>query len=137
MIYLCLNFSELILLYNLCWTMCFDVFKSKWNAWRPLLLVVCVSRVFEFVNSLFVMIQGCLISILLKKICFLKEVKNQPVEISIQPVVLHLVYFEKDLKKLDCVWLCCQTNSIDWFVFSTDGFSENINRILLSGFNML
>jgi len=49
------------------------------------------------------MIQGCLISILLKKICFLKKVKNQPVENSIQPVVLHLVFFEKDLKKLDFV----------------------------------
>jgi len=64
---------------------------------------VCVSRVFEFVNSLFVITQGCLISIVLKKICFLKEVKTQPIEISIQPVVLHLVYFEKDLKKLDFV----------------------------------
>ena len=27
--------------------------------------------------------------------------KNQPVEILIQPVVLHLEYFEKNLKKLD------------------------------------
>jgi len=98
-----------------CWTSCFDVSKSKWNALRSLLLVVCVSRVFEFVNSLFVITQGCLISIVLKKICFLKEVKTQPIEISIQPVVLHLVYFEKDLKKLDFVWLCYQTNSIDWF----------------------
>ena len=25
-----------------CWTRCFDVSKSKWNAWRWLLLVVCV-----------------------------------------------------------------------------------------------
>ena len=33
--------------------------------------------------------------------CFLKSVKIQHVEMSIQPVVLHLVYFEKDLKKLD------------------------------------
>jgi len=31
------------------------------------------------------------------------KVKNQLVEISIQPVVLHLVYFEKDLKKFDFV----------------------------------
>ena len=77
------------------------------------------------------MIQGCLISILLKKICFLKKVKNQPVENSIQPVVLHLVFFEKDLKKLDFVWLCYQTNSIDWFVFSTEWFYENLNKILL------
>jgi len=30
-------------------------------------------------------------------------VKIQPVEISIHPVVLLLVYFEKDLKKLDFV----------------------------------
>ena len=35
--------------------------------------------------------------------CFLKCVKIQPVEMSIQPVFLHLVYFEKDLKKLDFV----------------------------------
>jgi len=28
-------------------------------------------------------------------------VENQPIEISIQPVVLHLEYFEKDLKKLE------------------------------------
>jgi len=74
-------------------------------------LCVCLD-VFEFFNSLFVMIQGCLISILLKKMCFLKEVKNQPIEISIQPVVLHLLYFEKDLKMLDFVRLCRQTNSI-------------------------
>jgi len=59
----------------------------------------CVSRVFEFVNLLCVMIQGFFISILLKKICFIKEVKNQPVEIPIQLVVLHLVF----LKKLDFV----------------------------------
>jgi len=61
---------------------------------------VCVCLdVFEFVNPLFVMIQGCLISIILKNMCFLKKVKIQPVE----PVVLHLVYFEKNLKKLDFV----------------------------------
>ena len=47
------------------------------------------------------MIQDCLILILLKKMCFQRKVKNQPVEISIQPVVLHLVYFGKDLKSLD------------------------------------
>jgi len=49
------------------------------------------------------MIQGCLILILLKNMCFLRKVKNQPVEISIQLVVLHLMYFKKDLKKLDFV----------------------------------
>lgn len=65
--------------------------------------------------------------------CF--QVKNQPVEILIQSVILHLVYFEKDLKKPDFGWLCCQTNSIDCFVFSIDCFFENLNRILLSGFN--
>ena len=38
------------------------------------------------------------------KICvFLKNVKIQLVEMSIQPVVLHLVYFEKDLTLLDFV----------------------------------
>jgi len=47
------------------------------------------------------MIQGCLILILLKKMCFQEKVKNQLVEISIQLVVLHLVHFEKDLKNLD------------------------------------
>jgi len=47
------------------------------------------------------MIHGCLIQVLLKNICFLKKGKNQPVEILIQPVVLHLEYFEKNLKKLD------------------------------------
>ena len=61
-------------------------------------LCVCLD-VFEFVNPLYVMIQGCLISILFKNMCFLKKVKIQPVEMSIQPVVLHLVY----LKKLDFV----------------------------------
>jgi len=30
----------------------------------------------------------------------LKKVKIQPIEMSIQPVVLHLVVFEKDLKSL-------------------------------------
>jgi len=39
------------------------------------------------------MIQGYLISILLKKMCFLKKVKIQTIEMSIQPVVLHLVFF--------------------------------------------
>jgi len=33
--------------------------------------------------------------------CFLKKVKIQHVEISIQPVVLHLVDFENDLKNLN------------------------------------
>jgi len=47
------------------------------------------------------MIQGCLILILLKNMCFQRKLKIQPVEILIQPVVLHLVYFENDLKKLD------------------------------------
>ena len=68
------------------------------------------------------MIQGCLILILLKKMCFQEKVKNQLVEISIQLVVLHLVHFEKDLKNLDFDWLCCQTNSIDCFVFLIDCF---------------
>jgi len=49
------------------------------------------------------MIQGCLILIPLKKMCFQRKVKNQPVEISIQLVVLYLVFFEKDWKKLDFV----------------------------------
>jgi len=35
--------------------------------------------------------------------CFLKKVKIQPVEMSIQSVVLHLVYFEKNLKNLTLV----------------------------------
>jgi len=47
------------------------------------------------------MTHGCLIQVLLKKKCFLKKMENQPVEISIQLVVLHLEYFEKDLKKLE------------------------------------
>jgi len=37
--------------------------------------------------------------ILLKKMCFQRKVKNQPIEISIQPVVLHLVYFGKKIRK--------------------------------------
>jgi len=41
------------------------------------------------------MIQGCLIQVLLKKKCFIKKVENQPVEISIQLVVLHLVFLKK------------------------------------------
>jgi len=82
------------------------------------------------------MIKGCLISILLEKMCFLKKVKIQPVEMSIQPVVLHLVYLEKDFKKLDFVWLCCQTNSIGWFMFSIDWFFEKLNKIMWSVFNM-
>jgi len=36
-----------------------------------------------------------------EKRCFLKNVENQLVEISIQTVVLHLEVFENDLKKLD------------------------------------
>jgi len=47
------------------------------------------------------MIQGYLIQILLKKMCFQRKVKNQPIEISIQSVVLHLEYFEKNLKRLE------------------------------------
>jgi len=41
------------------------------------------------------MIQRCLILIFLKNMCFQKKVKNKPLEISIQPVVLHLLDFEK------------------------------------------
>jgi len=47
------------------------------------------------------MIQGCLIQVLLKKRCFLKKLENQPVEISIQPVVLHLEFLKRILKKLE------------------------------------
>jgi len=47
------------------------------------------------------MIQGCLILIIFKKMRFQRKVKNQTIEIFIQPVVSHLVYFENDLKKLD------------------------------------
>jgi len=33
--------------------------------------------------------------------CFQREVENQPVELSFQPVILHLEIFEKDLEQLD------------------------------------
>jgi len=41
------------------------------------------------------MIQGCLVQVLLKKGCFLKKVENQPVEMSIQLVVLHLEFLKR------------------------------------------
>ena len=66
------------------------------------------------------MIQGCLILILLKNMCCQRKVKSQHVEISIQLNVLHLELFEKDLKTLDFVSPCYQTNSIDCFMFSID-----------------
>jgi len=46
------------------------------------------------------MIQGCFILILLKNMCFQRKVKNQPVEISIQLVVLHLVFLKNNFNKL-------------------------------------
>ena len=62
--------------------------------------------------------------------------ENQPVEISIQLVVLHLEYFEKDLKKLEIGWLCSKANSTDCFVYSIGWFFENLNIIMLSWIDM-
>jgi len=41
------------------------------------------------------MIQGCLIQVLLKKYIFIKKVKNQPVELSFQLVVLHVMFLKR------------------------------------------
>jgi len=82
----------------------FDVFKSKWIAWRLCYrLSVCVLCSCEFVNPLKVIIQGCLIQVLLKNGCFLKKVENHPIEMSIEPVVLHLVFLKRNWKRLKLV----------------------------------
>ena len=47
------------------------------------------------------MIQGCLIQVLLKKICFIKKVENQPVELSFQLVVLLLVFLTRIWKSFE------------------------------------
>jgi len=46
------------------------------------------------------MIQTCFNQYLLKKRVFPKEVGKQPVVLSFQSIVLHFVFFEKDLKSL-------------------------------------
>jgi len=46
------------------------------------------------------MIQGQINLNPFEKHMFLKKVKNQPIEMSIQPTFLHLVDFEKNLKNL-------------------------------------
>ena len=60
--------------------------------------------------------------------CFLKKVKIQTVL-----VVLHLVYFEKDLKKLDFVVKLIQ--SVDSCFQSID-FMKTLTKLCLSGFNL-
>ena len=74
---------------------------------------------------------------------FLKSVKFQPVEMSIQPIVWHLVDFKMSLKSFTLFWIWSQTDSIGCFENSTSCFdnstscfSENLNKILLIGFNL-
>jgi len=43
---------------------------------------------------------------------------------------------DNDLKSLALFWLCCQTDSTVCFDKSTGCFCENLNRILVSGFNL-
>ena len=67
--------------------------------------------------------------------CFLKSVKFQPIEMSIQPIVLHLVDFEKDLKSLTLFWLCCQTNSTGCFENSIGCFYVKLYKFVLNDSN--
>ena len=71
-----------------------------------------------------------------KNMSFLKSVKFQPVEMSIQLIVWHLMAFKMCLKNLALFWLCYQTNSTGCFENSTCCFSENLDRILLSCSNL-
>jgi len=67
--------------------------------------------------------------------CFQRKVKNKPLEILIQPIVLHLVDFEKVLKSLTLFdFVVKQIKSIV-SCFQSIVFLKNINIILLSGFN--
>jgi len=63
-------------------------------------------------------------------------VKFQPVKMSNQLVACHLVVFKMVWKSLPLFWLWCQTKSISCFDKSTDCFCENLNKILLRGFNL-
>ena len=99
-----------------CWTLA--LMSPNLCGWLEDFVTSCVCGfwVVWIFNPLIELIQGCLILIFLKKICFQREVENQPIVLLIQPIVLHLVVFEKDLKLSDFGWLCCQTNSIDCFL---------------------
>ena len=63
------------------------------------------------------------------------EVKFQQVEISNQQVVWHLVDFKMIWKSFAFAFVVKQ-KSIGCFDTSTDCFSEKLNRILLSSFNL-
>jgi len=106
----------------------FDVSKL----WRLLedFVVACVCGfwVVWICNPLIDLIQGCLILIFLKHMCFQREVENQPVELSFQPVVLHSEVFEKAWRWLN--FLSNQFNRLFW-KFNRLIF-EFLNKILLS-----
>ena len=96
---------------------------------KTLLLLVCVWFVyFEFVNSIIVMIQGCLIQVLLKNICFLKKVENQPVELSFQPVVLHLVFLKRIWKGLKLVDLAVKPIQLIVSCFQSVDFWKSLTK---------
>jgi len=68
------------------------------------------------------MIQGCLIQVLLKNICCLKEVENQPLN-CLSTGCFTLSVFEKNLKKLEnwLTLLSSQFNRLfhvfNWLIF--------------------
>jgi len=106
------------------------------QAWRPCYWLCVCLVVFELSIHSLRWSKVNWILILLKNMSFLKSVKFQPVEISIQPIVWHLVAFKMSLKSLALFWLCCQTDSTGCFENSTGCFSKILNRILLGCSNL-
>jgi len=82
------------------------------------------------------MIQGSLIQSSFEKDMFSKESEKSTYWNFDSIGCFTLSFFEKNLKKLDFGWLICQANSTNYFMFSIGWFFENLNKILLSWFNM-
>jgi len=73
------------------------------------------------------MIQGC-DSSSLKKDMLSKESGKSTCWIVVSTSCFTLSVFEKNLKKLEIGWPCCQANSTNCFVFSNSWFLENLTK---------
>ena len=127
---------------GICWTRCFDVSKSKRKDWRPWCWVcVCCLLVWNLlIHSLrwskFIWILN-LLKIWVSKM--LLKFQQVVLLISINRLKFwnnRLFYLGSFWKWFWKAWLCCQVNSTDCFDKTIDCFPENLNRNLLSGFNM-
>ena len=136
-----MNTSSLIFFHNKSHSLSWEFFIEQ-RLWWLQILKNCVkfccclfSLVFCSVwicNSLLELIQGHLILKPFKKISFQRQVEKQPVDLSLQSVILHLKAFKRVLKEFDFGWLYYQNNSISCFDKSIDWFLKFFNSFVKS-----